>query len=170
MTRFVGGAELPRPMAGATEPIRAELEAIRTRGGGGTSGESVAALRREMQAVMMDNVGVYRDGKLLTAARAKVRELKERYGAVTISDRGSVFNTELLEAQELGYLLDLAEVTVASALARTESRGAHSREDYPERDDKKWLKHSLAYRGPKGPTFGYKPVSITRFEPKPRTY
>jgi succinate dehydrogenase / fumarate reductase flavoprotein subunit len=159
--------ERPGPVADAAEPVRAELEAIRTRAG---SGESVAVLRREMQDVMMDNVGVYRHGKLLTSALAKVRELRERFGAVTIGDRGSVFNTELLEAQELGYLLDLAEVTVASALARTESRGAHCREDYPDRNDKKWLRHSLAYQGPKGPRLGYKPVSITRFEPKPRTY
>ena len=70
----------------------------------------------------------------------------------------------------LGYLLDLAEAMVAGALARTESRGAHSREDFPERNDAKWLKHTLAYRGPNGPTLKYKPVSITRFEPKPRTY
>jgi succinate dehydrogenase / fumarate reductase flavoprotein subunit len=119
---------------------------------------------------MMDNVGVYRDGKLLTTALTKVRELKSRYEMVSISDCGSAFNTELLEANELGYLLDLAEVMTVGALARTESRGAHSREDFPERNDAKWLKHTLAYQGPKGPTLKYRPVSITRFEPKPRTY
>jgi succinate dehydrogenase / fumarate reductase flavoprotein subunit len=118
----------------------------------------------------MDNVGVYRDAKLLTAALARVKELEARYGKVAVVDRGTVFNTELLEAQELGYLLDIAHVTVTSALARTESRGAHSREDYPERDDKKWLKHTLAYQGKDGPSLRYKQVSITRFEPKPRTY
>ena len=75
-----------------------------------------------------------------------------------------------MEAQELGYLLDIALVTVTSALARQESRGAHSREDFPERNDKKWLKHTLAYKGKDGPTLRYKQVSITRFEPKPRTY
>jgi succinate dehydrogenase / fumarate reductase flavoprotein subunit len=183
MTRYAAGAELPRPMADATEPVRAALAAIRARSGsaeggaglgrtaaGGAGGDSVDVLRRDMQDVMMDNVGVYRDAKLLTAGLTRIRELKERYGRVAIADGGTVFNTELLEAQELGYLLDLAEVTAAAALARTESRGAHCREDYPERDDKKWLKHSMAYRGPKGPTFGHKPVSITRFEPKPRTY
>jgi succinate dehydrogenase / fumarate reductase flavoprotein subunit len=119
---------------------------------------------------MMDNCGVYRDGTLLTAGLAKVRELKTRYGRVSITDCGRTFNTELLEANELGYLLDLAEITVVSALARQESRGAHSREDFPERDDKKWLRHTLAYQGKSGPTLKYKPVSITRFEPKPRTY
>jgi succinate dehydrogenase / fumarate reductase flavoprotein subunit len=167
MARYAGKVERPRPMADAVEPVRAELEAIRGRQAGG---ESVAVIRKELQDVMMDNVGVYRDGKLLTAALAKVRELKDRNGAVSIGDCGAVFNTDLLEANELGYLLDLAEVMVASALARTESRGAHSREDFPERNDARWLKHTLAYKGPKGPSLKYKPVSITRFEPKPRTY
>jgi succinate dehydrogenase / fumarate reductase flavoprotein subunit len=167
MARYVGGAERPRPIAEATEPVRAQLEAIRTRE---SKNESTAVIRHELADVMMDNVGVYRDGKLLTEALAKVRSLKERNGLVSIGDCGATFNTDLLEANELGYLLDLAEVTVVGALARTESRGAHSREDFPERDDAKWLKHTLAYRGPEGPSLKYKPVSITRFEPKPRTY
>jgi succinate dehydrogenase / fumarate reductase flavoprotein subunit len=167
MARYCGGVERPRPIADAVEPVRAQLEAIRGRRAGG---ESVAVIRRELADAMMDNVGVYRDGKLLTEARKRVKALRERYGRVTIDDRGTTFNTELLEAAETGYLLDLAEVTVASALARTESRGAHSREDYPERDDKKWLKHTLAYQGARGPSLKYKPVSITRFQPKPRTY
>ena len=167
MARYAGRVERPRPIADATEPIRAQLEAIRSRE---STGQSVATIRHELADVMMDNVGVYRDDKLLTAALAKVRELKDRHGAVSIGDCGAVFNTDLLEANELGYLLDLAEVMVVSALARTESRGAHSREDFPERNDAKWLKHTLAYQGARGPTLRYKPVSITRFEPKPRTY
>jgi succinate dehydrogenase / fumarate reductase flavoprotein subunit len=167
MARYAGSVERPRPVLDAVEPVRAELEAIRTRP---SSGESAAAIRTDLQAVMMDNVGVYRDGKMLTAALARVRELEARHDRISITDCGSVFNTELIEARELGYLLDIAHATVSSALARTESRGAHSREDYPERDDKKWLKHTLAYRGTDGPTLRYKDVSITRFEPKPRTY
>jgi succinate dehydrogenase / fumarate reductase flavoprotein subunit len=167
MARYAAKVERPQPIANAVEPMRADLDAIRGRE---ASGESVAVIRKELQDVMMDNVGVYRDATLLTAALAKVKELKARNQKVAIADRGSVFNTELLEAQELGYLLDLAHVTVAAALARTESRGAHSREDYPERDDKKWLKHSLAYQGKDGPTLRYKDVSITTFQPKPRTY
>jgi succinate dehydrogenase / fumarate reductase flavoprotein subunit len=167
MARYVAGVERPRPIADATEPIHARLEAIRSRE---ASGESVAIIRRELADVMMDNVGVYRDATLLTAALTKVRELASRYERISISDCGAVFNTDLLEANELGYLLDLAEVTVTGALARTESRGAHSREDFPERNDADWLKHTLAYKGPGGPTLKYRPVSITRFEPKPRTY
>jgi len=167
MARYSGKVERPRPIADAIEPVKAELEAIRSRA---AAGESVATIRTELQDVMMDNVGVYRDATLLTAALTKVKELRGRYEKVAITDCGSVFNTELMEAQELGYLLDIALVTVTSALARQESRGAHSREDFPERDDKKWLKHTLAYKGKDGPNLRYKQVSITRFEPKPRTY
>jgi succinate dehydrogenase / fumarate reductase flavoprotein subunit len=132
--------------------------------------ESVAQIREELQAVMMDKVGVFRIEGQIQAALDKVHELQERYRQASIQDRGKKFNTELLEAIELGYLLDLAEVTAASALARRESRGAHSREDYPERDDGNWLKHTLAYRTDSGVKLKYKPVRITRFEPKPRTY
>jgi succinate dehydrogenase / fumarate reductase flavoprotein subunit len=135
-----------------------------------TGGESMADIRAELQTVMMDNVGVFRIESQIQAAMDKVHELQERYRRVTIQDKGSKFNTELLEAIELGYLLDLAEVTAESALARKESRGAHSREDYPERDDENWLVHTLAYRTDRGVDLKYKSVTVTRFEPKPRTY
>jgi succinate dehydrogenase / fumarate reductase flavoprotein subunit len=143
-----------------------EVERLLTR----TGGESVARIRKELQEVMMTNVGVFRVEAQMQAAVDKVHELQERYRWVSLQDQGQKFNTELLEAVELGYLLDLAEVTAASALARRESRGAHSREDYPERDDANWLKHTLAYRTDSGVELRYKPVTVTRFEPKPRTY
>jgi succinate dehydrogenase / fumarate reductase flavoprotein subunit len=136
----------------------------------GAGDEPAAAIRQELQEVMMDNVGVFRIEGHIQAAVDKVRQLQERYRRVGLQDKGARFNTELLEAIELGYLLDLAEVTAVSALARRESRGAHSREDYTERDDGNWLKHTLAYRTEKGVELKYKPVSITRFQPKPRTY
>ncbi len=136
----------------------------------GSGGESAAAIRAELQQVMMEDVGVFRVEGQIQEAIDRVRQLQERYRGVSLQDQGSRFNTELLEAIELGYLLDLAEITAESALARKESRGAHSREDYPERDDVNWLKHTLAYRSEKGVELKYKPVSITRFEPKPRTY
>jgi len=132
--------------------------------------ERPADLRAELQQTMMDNVGVFRIEDQIKAAIAKIHELQDRYRHVGIQDKGKAFNTDLLEALELGYLLDLAEATAESALARRESRGAHSREDYPERDDQNWLKHTLAYRTGTGVDLRYKPVVITRFQPKPRTY
>jgi succinate dehydrogenase / fumarate reductase flavoprotein subunit len=103
-------------------------------------------------------------------AVAKVGELKERFRHVKVGDTGKVFNTELLEAWELGCLLDLAQVTAVSALARTESRGAHAREDYPKRDDAQWLKHTLAYAEDGKVRLAYKPVTITKYQPKERVY
>jgi succinate dehydrogenase / fumarate reductase flavoprotein subunit len=136
----------------------------------GNGGERPADIRQELRDLMMADVGVFRVEEQMRAAVDGIRGLQARYRRVSIDDHGKKFNTELLEALELGYLLDLAEVTAESALARQESRGAHSREDYPERDDDQWLKHTLAYRRQGGIELRYKPVTITRFEPKPRTY
>ena len=150
----------------ATAPAQAELEAIRSRRGG----ERAAALRTELAEAMMDDVGVYRDDAGLRRAQKTVGEIRDRYRNVYVHDKGRVFNTDLLEARELGYLLDCAETTVASALARTESRGAHSREDFPERDDAAFLSHTLATKRDGAISLAYKPVTITTFQPKPRTY
>ncbi|MGZ9276105.1 MAG: succinate dehydrogenase flavoprotein subunit [Candidatus Limnocylindrales bacterium] len=166
MIEDLKGTDMPSIPDGVEEPTRAEIEGLRS----STGRESVPRIREQLADVMMDNVGVYRDETLLIAARTKVRELRARYAKVAITDKGTVFNTDLLEARELGYLLDCAETTVASALARKESRGAHAREDYPDRDDVEFLTHTLATKAEGGPTLTYKPVSITRFEPKPRVY
>jgi len=129
-------------------------------------------LRSELQEVMFTKCGVYRTEQLLTEARDDVAELRARSQSLRVDDRGCRYNTDLTEALELGFLLDCAEATVASALARTESRGGHAREDFPERDDENWLKHTFATRSPKTGEIGlgYKPVVITKFEPKPRSY
>src|SRR4051794_18501205 len=162
----VRGFDVPDVAPDADEPVRAELEAIRTR----QYGERAAGMRTELADVMFDDVGVYRDETGLRRAQRRVRDLRDRYRHVCVHDKGRVFNTDLLEARELGYLLDCAETTVASAVARKESRGAHSREDHPERDDANFLAHTLARRREGRIELSYKPVTITKFQPKPRTY
>jgi succinate dehydrogenase / fumarate reductase flavoprotein subunit len=122
-------------------------------------------IRDEMQRTMMDNCGVYRTAETLTQARDDIASLKSRYRQLGVQDKGSVFNTGLLEVLELGCLLDLAEATVASALARQESRGAHSREDFPNRDDENFFKHSLVYSyGEDQTSVVYKDVDVLKIE------
>ncbi|HWH30147.1 MAG TPA: FAD-binding protein, partial [Mycobacteriales bacterium] len=142
------------------------------RDGGGT--ESVAAIRRELQETMDANASVYRTEATLKQAEIDISALKERYLRVGVADRGKRYNTELLEAVELGFLLDLAEVLVISARARNESRGGHFREDYPNRDDVNFMRHTMAYRtgDPLSPEIrlDYKPVVQTRYQPMERKY
>lgn len=145
---------------------KAQMEALWS----GDGSERAADIRREMQEVMFDHVGVFRTEEGMQKAVEKIRELKERFRQVVVDDRGKVFNTDVLEAWEVGCLLDVAEVTAVSALARKESRGAHAREDYPDREDDSWMKHTLAYLEEDGVSLDYKPVTLTRFKPKKRTY
>ncbi|MGH9863644.1 MAG: succinate dehydrogenase flavoprotein subunit [Candidatus Acidiferrales bacterium] len=155
-----------------TRPAERAREWIeRLRGGTNGRGESAAAVRDTLQQEMMVKASVFRTAELLGEMQESVRALQERYQQVRIQDRSSVFNTDLVEALELGFLLDTAEATVAGALARQESRGAHSREDFPKRDDVNWLKHTLARRDATGRIqLNYKPVTITRFQPQERKY
>ena len=132
--------------------------------------ESSYALRKELQKIMDSQVGVYRTGADLEAALKKIKELKQRLPDIQVKDRGQVYNTDLLSALESDNLFDLAEIVVAGALARTESRGAHSRRDFPQRDDENWLKHTLAYYTPTGPRLDYIPVNITMWKPVERKY
>ena len=137
-----------------------------------TGRERSGAIRSEMQKIMMDDVSVFRRGETLVKVMEKLRLLKERCGQISIQDKGRCFNRDLLDALEVGYMLDLAEAITLGALNRDESRGAHFREDCPDRDDEHWLVHSLfCYAGPKAaPQFLTKSVKITDFEPKERKY
>ncbi|MEI7844539.1 MAG: FAD-dependent oxidoreductase [Chloroflexota bacterium] len=137
----------------------------------GSGKENAFDIAVEMKKVMFDLVGIYRTEKDMEAAIAKVRELQQRYKQVKITDTGKIFNTELINAWELGNMLELAEVIALSALNRKESRGGHSREDYPKRDDVEWLKHTLISKLASGEVkINYKPVVITKYQPKERVY
>jgi len=136
----------------------------------GSGKENVFDIGNEMKSVMFDDVGVFRTEEGMAAALKKVNELQERFKQVKVQDTGKIFNTELLNAWEMGNLLDMAEVITASALNRKESRGGHARDDYPERDDDNWLKHTLVWKTDGKLKIGYKPVVMTRFEPKKRVY
>ncbi len=155
------------PLPGSPEePSYAQLDDLV----GAKGKESVAEIRKEMQITMDKYVSVFRNGEDMKKAIGTLNDLREQYQDISIQDKGKKFNTDLLEALELGYLLDLAYLTAASALNRSESRGAHAREDYPNRDDVNWLKHTLAYKQGSGVTFKYKPVVITKFQPQERKY
>ncbi len=146
---------------GAEAPTRAMIDGLLAR----PRTEPWAKLRDEMQVTMMDDCGVYRTEESLTRARDKIADLKRRYASLGVQDKGSVFNTGLLEILELGCLLDIAEATVASALARKESRGAHSREDFPDRDDANFFRHSFATKHGDGqPRIDYKDVDVITVE------
>ena len=131
---------------------------------------SVPRIREELQDSMEENAKIFRSEESLKTQTNILKNLRDRYQNVTISDKGSVFNTELLEAIELEYLLDMSDTTVASALARKESRGAHSRIDHVERDDKNWLKHSFAFKDGGEVKLKYKDVELGKYEPKERKY
>jgi succinate dehydrogenase / fumarate reductase flavoprotein subunit len=147
--------------------IRERLARLRA----GTGGKRAADLRQRMQRVMMEHVGVFRIEQGMSQAVQEIRQLRREFADVEIDDKSSLFNTDVLEALQTENLLDLAEVIAVAALARTESRGAHARDDYPERDDQHWLKHTLVFRRPDGSVeLLYKPVVITRYPPKERVY
>ncbi len=163
---YVKQADAPQLDAEAAEPARAWMARLTE----GTSEHHGGHITDEMQTVMMEKVGIYRNAGDMQAAVETLQQLRARYQAVRVQDTGKQFNTDLLELIELGNLLDLSLITAASAANRAESRGAHSREDYPERDDERWLKHTLAYLEGDAVRIDYKPVDTSIWEPKPRTY
>ena len=159
---------------GLPELPRKELEAEEKRVFDGILGsegdERVPVLREELRNTMQEKVFIFRHEEQLKEALKTVRGLKERYKNISVEDKGRVFNTALVHALELDFMLDVAEVIIVSALARRESRGAHYRLDYPKRDDENWLKHTLAFWTPEGPRLDYEPVRITKWKPVVRKY
>jgi succinate dehydrogenase / fumarate reductase flavoprotein subunit len=168
---FVKDAPLVEIETDAADGVVALIEGLR--GSKGT--EKVAAIRTELQRTMDDNAGVYRNEQTLKQAYDDVKALQQRYRDVAVQDKGKRFNTDLLEAVELGFLLDLAEVLVVGALNRKESRGGHAREDFQDRDDENYMRHTMAYREAKEDgsyeiRLDWKPVVVTRYQPMVRKY
>ena len=158
--------DFPELPAEAAKSAIAEIERFLSADGT----ERITDIREELQCWMTDECGIFRTAEKLKDMVKRLKELEKRFANVRVDDRSEKFNYDLLEAIELGHMLDFAELIVAGALNREESRGAHSRTDFPKRDDEKWLKHTLAWKNGDQVKFDYKPVVITRFQPKERTY
>ena len=150
----------------AVRDQESEIEALAHHSGG----ERQATIREDLQKLMTVKAGIWRDRAGLMEAVDGVRALKARYRTVTLSNKSSAFNTDLLQVLETANLLDIAECVAQGALNREESRGSHARTDFPERDDVQWMRHSLFTRGDDGPACSYAPVTVTRFQPEVRSY
>jgi fumarate reductase flavoprotein subunit len=132
--------------------------------------EKITNIRQEMQKAMEDGCGIYRKEEEMKKTCQLLRQLRERFADIAIEDRGEIFNTQVTAALELDFMLDVAEAVAHSARNRKESRGSHTRTDFPKRDDPNFLKHTLAHRTPDGPRIEYLPVTITRWQPEERKY
>ncbi len=163
---YAKGADYQPLPNDAADDARGQMDALLN--GSGT--ENATEIANEMKDAMMDHVGVFRTEEGMQKAVEKIRELRERFKNVRSGDEGKVYNTDLLNSWELGNLLEIAEVTAVSAQARKESRGAHAREDFPKRDDEKWMKHTMAWLKDDGVELRYKDVVFTKYEPKERVY
>ncbi|MFN3595880.1 MAG: succinate dehydrogenase flavoprotein subunit [Rubricoccaceae bacterium] len=168
MARAIAEDNRKEPLPANPEArTRTLLDSILSR----TEGEKAVTIRNDLQESMMKNVSVFRNEETLSEAMADLQALRARAARVTCEDKGKAFNTDLLDAVEIGFMVDYAEAIAASARNRTESRGAHLREDYTARNDAEWLKHTLFWSDQKGGfNIGYKDVTITQFQPKERKY
>jgi succinate dehydrogenase / fumarate reductase flavoprotein subunit len=167
MAKFVDTVQMPDLPDGATDFVASEITRIKA--GAGT--EKVATLRSILQDEMMDKASVFRTQESLDSVLNTIHDLRNRYANIAIDDKGETFNYDLTEAIELGFLLEMAECLVASAAARTESRGAHMREDHPLRDDAHWMQHTFAYRNDDGTIrLEYRPVEGEKYIPMERKY
>ena len=167
MAAFAGGEQSPSGGGHPADAVREEVERLKS---GGGNGRTVPHIRDDFRATMMDNVGIYRNGDSMRRAVEHLRELQEEWRGVRVRDGSKAYNTALVEALEQKNLLDLARITAESALRREESRGAHAREDFRERDDDAFLHHSLAWQEQGNIRIGKRPVDLSRWKPKPRVY
>ena len=173
--RRAGEAAAKRARAVSLKPLpesvveadRARIQEILDRP---ANGDRVARIRHDMGVFMTEHLGVFRTGEGISAAVDKMRELRGRHERAPVEDKGCIFNTDLVFAWELGFILDCAEGIAVSALARRESRGAHCRLDFPKRDDENWLCHTLCYYTAEGPRMDTAPVTITQWKPEERVY
>jgi succinate dehydrogenase / fumarate reductase flavoprotein subunit len=166
MLKFVHETTLPTMQPNPDLPAREEIAEILAR----PKGENPADIRARLQEVMMDKVSVVRSAAGMTEALTEVEALRDAYTRASVQDKGEIFNTDLTETLEVGYMLDLAEALVVGALAREESRGAHYRTDFEKRDDGNWLAHTVITKNGDELDLTKKPVTITTFEPKERVY
>jgi succinate dehydrogenase / fumarate reductase flavoprotein subunit len=172
----IAGGEIATELAGMADAVPLPADGVAAAADhirqvlGREGDENLYELRRQLRKTMDDEVAVFRNGHDLAEALATVREIRGRMAQAPVADKSRVYNSNLIHALELENLVDLAEVTVAGALAREESRGAHARRDFPTRDDEGWLRHTLAFHTPDGPRFDHKPVTIDMWKPVERKY
>ena len=170
-SQYIRSAKTGKDVTPAAERTVAGMEArvgeLAARGAGG---EDPYAIRAGMTATMKDHFGVFREAPTMQAGLDTMHRLKERVGTVGLRHNGAVLNLDMIRTVELEGMVDVALAIAAGALARTESRGSHSRTDYPDRNDADWLKHTLAYYRPEGPRLASKPVTLGMFEPQERKY
>jgi succinate dehydrogenase / fumarate reductase flavoprotein subunit len=163
---LAAGTDLPKADSSPLKRAKSWIDSVMT----GQAGDNPAHLTRRIRDIMTDKVGVFRDGGELQEAISELMEFKERYARIRLDRRSLAFNYQFTDYFELGSLLDLCEVIAKGALRRTESRGAHYRNDYPKRDDQNWLVHTFARYSPEGPILSNGPVSITKYQPAVRGY
>ena len=163
------GIELSAPRQSDIDAAMARLNKVNT----STSGESASVLRKELQSIMQNYFGVFRKGEFMQEGIVKLKAMRERIENIQIDDKSMAFNTARIEALEVQNLFEVAEATAIAAEERKESRGAHARDDFQERDDENWLCHSMYFPGDKRVTkrsVNFKPKTMEPFEPKIRTY
>jgi succinate dehydrogenase / fumarate reductase flavoprotein subunit len=166
MAAYAASASTVQTQKDSDADVRTYVDRLKS----GSSDSPRDDIRSEMESVMMEDIGIYRNRNDMLKAIDKISELRERIAAVGVQYSGDRFNTDLTDIIELRNLIDLAFVSAQAACNREESRGAHSREDFPDRDDEKWLKHSLLWLDKTGVKTGFRPVDLVKWQPKPRSY